>query len=328
MPARGFQTARLCLRAATSQPRLAQANPAIQLRRAAPTQLLPLRSSRLYSISQRPSEDEPLRGRDRDQDQDQDQDPIAIATTYPSRTPSQPLDTTESQPRHRSRGVYYSAVFLLLGLCLGTAARFAIVPPEPITPGSDQDRFELSRIRAAGAQLPLVRALSEDPAWRSWDAYSGSQTADMVRSRITSGPLGWSHGLAFQRIFHNPATGEVVTVVYFGPATSGWPGVVHGGALATVLDESLGRAAILRFPARTGVTARLELQYRAPTLTAGYYVVRSRPLVREDDDPAKADRKMWVEGTLENEKGKVCVEAKALYVVPKGVKLEPLVEKF
>ncbi|KAI0379147.1 HotDog domain-containing protein [Hypomontagnella monticulosa] len=322
MLARGLQTARFCLRATTLPPRLTQANPAIRLYRATPPTILPLRGSRHYSISQRPSDDEPsttprARGRD------QAQDPIAVATTYPSQT----LDTP-SQPRRRSRTIYYIAIFLLVGSTLGTALRSAIVPPEPIVPGSEQDHFELSRIRAKGAQLPLVRALSEDPAWRSWDAYSGAQTANMVRSRITSGPLGWAHGLAFQRVFHNPATGEVVTVVYFGPATSGWPGVVHGGALATVLDENLGRAAILRFPARTGVTARLELQYRAPTLTAGYYVVRSRPLVREDDDPAKADRKMWVEGTLENEKGKVCVEAKALYVVPKGVKLQPLVEDF
>lgn len=104
--------------------------------------------------------------------------------------------------------------------------------------------------------------------------------------------------------------------------------MVHGGAIATVLDETLGRCAILRFPARTGVTARLELTYKAPTIATRYYIIRTRPLVKEGEDPAKSDRKMWVEGTLETAEGRVCVEAKALFVVPKGVKLKPLVEGF
>lgn len=154
----------------------------------------------------------------------------------------------------------------------------------------------------------------------------------MVSARISSGPLSGSHGLAFQRIFYNKETGELVSVVYFGPATTGWPGVVHGGALALVLDETLGRCAILKFPARTGVTARLELTYRAPTIASRYYVVRARPAVTENgesaDEKSKSDRKMWVDGTLETLDGKVHVRAKALFVVPKGVKLAPLVEGF
>ncbi len=146
--------------------------------------------------------------------------------------------------------------------------------------------------------------------------------------------MSGSSGLAFQRVFHNAGTGEVVTVVYFGGAVAGFPGVVHGGALATVLDESLGRCAIFRFPTRTGVTANLEMQYRAPTLTSNFYVIRAAPLASRDDDVVgpdgvrKADRKLWVRGTLETEAGKVAVEAKGLFVVPKTYKLQPLLDGF
>ncbi|OTA56876.1 hypothetical protein K449DRAFT_299262, partial [Hypoxylon sp. EC38] len=234
--------------------------------------------------------------------------------------------------RRRRRGFYYSAVFLLIGLSLGTALRLTLSPPPLPAPGSAEDEYHTSSIRARGSSLPIVQTLSSDPSWESWDAYTGFQTQPnpqrIVQSRITTGPLSGSRGLPFQRIYHNRSTGEVLSVIYFGPGTAGWPGVVHGGAIATVLDESLGRCAILKFPARTGVTARLELTYRRPTLASGYYVIRTRPMINADEDPAKSERKMWVEGTLETLEGKTCVEAKALFVVPKGVKLKPLVEGF
>ncbi|KAH8662288.1 HotDog domain-containing protein [Xylariales sp. PMI_506] len=146
--------------------------------------------------------------------------------------------------------------------------------------------------------------------------------------------MSGSRGLAYQRVFHNATTGEFVTVIYFGGAMAGWPGVVHGGALATVLDESLGRCAIMRFPARTGVTARLELAYRKPTVTNTFYAVRVRPVIDEADEVVakdgsrKSDRKLWVQGSVETLDGKVCVDAKALFVVPKGTKVRRMTDKW
>lgn len=293
-------------------------NPAIRLRQVAPATSQP----RLFTLSHRRFAAEPPKN----------PDPEAT-NAIPPIQPTLSTDPTSNPPRRRRRrGVYYSAVFLLIGLSLGTALRLTLSPPPLPPPGSAEDEYHTSTIRARGSSLPIVQTLSSDPSWESWDAYSGFRTQPearrIVQSRITTGPLSGSRGLPFQRIYHNAGTGEVVSVIYFGPGTAGWPGVVHGGAIATVLDESLGRCAILKFPARTGVTARLELTYRRPTLTAGYYVIRTRPMINADEDPAKSERKMWVEGTLETLEGKTCVEAKALFVVPKGVKLKPLVEGF
>ncbi|KAI8632968.1 hypothetical protein F5Y19DRAFT_335581 [Xylariaceae sp. FL1651] len=252
------------------------------------------------------------------------------AVPQPPQSPSKPQ--RRRRRRRRRRGLLYAALFLLLGTTAGTLTRLTIVPPALPAPGSAEDAYLQSQIQARGAALPLVRQLSADPAWTSWDAYSGIAVA---QARLTSGPMAGSSGLAFQRVFHHAATGEVVSVVYFGAGLAGWPGVVHGGALATVLDESLGRCALLRFPSRTGVTANLELQYRAPTLTNEFYVVRARPVLSADDEQAvgpdgtrKSDRKLWVRGTLETERGKTCVEGKGLFVVPKGFQLRPLVEGY
>lgn len=45
---------------------------------------------------------------------------------------------------------------------------------------------------------------------------------------------------------------------------SGWTGVVHGGVLATALDEAM--AYVLYFMGIKGLTARMEVRYRRPAL--------------------------------------------------------------
>jgi acyl-coenzyme A thioesterase PaaI-like protein len=57
-----------------------------------------------------------------------------------------------------------------------------------------------------------------------------------------------------QRVFLNKKDNAVVNIVWFGHGVNGWPRVVHGGALATVLDETMGRVALSYFPAQTGKT--------------------------------------------------------------------------
>ncbi|KAI1824322.1 hypothetical protein F4861DRAFT_506420 [Xylaria intraflava] len=260
-----------------------------------------------------------------------------LDTATPIHPDVSPSPSPETPKPRRRRGVYYIMFFILLGTAAGSLFRITVAPPALPQPGSEGDLYLQSGIQEQGAALPLVRQLSADPAWTSWDAYAGipdapspanPQGISAVQSRITSGPMSGSSGLAFQRIFHNAATGEVVSVVYFGPALAGWPGVVHGGALATVLDESLGRCAILQFPSRTGVTANLELQYRAPTRTHNFYIIRARPMVDEAGVKNGSGRKLWVQATLETTGGKVNVESKALFVVPKGFELRPIAERF
>lgn len=57
--------------------------------------------------------------------------------------------------------------------------------------------------------------------------------------------------------------GRIVGGVRFGDLYEGPPGHVHGGFVAAILDEVLGAAQAST--GRPGMTARLEVQYRAPT---------------------------------------------------------------
>ncbi len=62
--------------------------------------------------------------------------------------------------------------------------------------------------------------------------------------------------------------GEIRSTVTVAEHFNGYPGVVHGGILAAMLDETAGRAILLEGdPDELMVTAKLEIAYRRPTPT-------------------------------------------------------------
>lgn len=72
--------------------------------------------------------------------------------------------------------------------------------------------------------------------------------------------MGGSAGIALQRVFWLEDDKKAVSLLWFGRGMAGWPGVVHGGALATVMDESLGRVALRLFPSKTGRSTFRQLE--------------------------------------------------------------------
>ncbi len=62
--------------------------------------------------------------------------------------------------------------------------------------------------------------------------------------------------------FYETGLGEV-TVDFTAPEHyQGYPGVLHGGIVASILDETAGRAHMGNFPPRFMFTAKLEVKYR------------------------------------------------------------------
>ncbi|HID89083.1 MAG TPA: PaaI family thioesterase [Anaerolineae bacterium] len=77
-------------------------------------------------------------------------------------------------------------------------------------------------------------------------------------------PIGLK--LAF---YQDPEAGQVRATFTVPDVYQGYPGVVHGGIVAAVLDEVAGRAVMLHRPGEEGlmVTLRLTIRYRHPTPT-------------------------------------------------------------
>lgn len=112
-------------------------------------------------------------------------------------------------------------------------------------------------------------------------------------------------------------------MVFLGSGLEGWPTIVHGGALGTVIDENLGRAAIRSFPARTGVTASLNINYRAPVYSDCFYALHAAL-----DQERSTDRKAYATCEVRDMAGRLCVEATGLFVVPKQLKLNKIGDRF
>jgi len=66
--------------------------------------------------------------------------------------------------------------------------------------------------------------------------------------------------------YEDPAQGLVWSELVLADMYQGYPGIAHGGILATILDEVAGRALSVGQPEEVfWVTARLEVEYRQPT---------------------------------------------------------------
>jgi acyl-coenzyme A thioesterase PaaI-like protein len=109
---------------------------------------------------------------------------------------------------------------------------------------------------------------------------------------------------------------ELVQILYVGSALCGHPGLVHGGMLATLLDEGLARCCFPGLPNKVAVTASLKVDYRVPC-TAGQYIVLKAETTKFEG------RKAWVKGRLETlpldgSEGQTLVEAEALFIEPRN----------
>ena len=70
------------------------------------------------------------------------------------------------------------------------------------------------------------------------------------------------------RFYEDLANARVVVPLMIPETYQGYPGIAHGGILATVLDELSGRALMMGAEDDVfWVTAKLEVRYRKPTPT-------------------------------------------------------------
>jgi acyl-coenzyme A thioesterase PaaI-like protein len=65
--------------------------------------------------------------------------------------------------------------------------------------------------------------------------------------------------------FMDDGVGEVRAVYTVPEAYQGYPGVVHGGVIAAMLDEAAGRALMIGDRDRFMFTGKMEIRYRQPT---------------------------------------------------------------
>lgn len=113
-------------------------------------------------------------------------------------------------------------------------------------------------------------------------------------------------------LYYRQQGDEIVTEFIGKPEHQGFPGVVHGGLLSTILDETMGRTALFT---RTWVmTGRLEVRYRNPAPVGERLTCRAR-LTRGRTSSFAA------EGEVKLDDGTILADARGLFIrVPDEVR--------
>lgn len=105
-----------------------------------------------------------------------------------------------------------------------------------------------------------------------------------------------SYGLRLA--FYETGPGHVSTEITVPQRYQGFPGVVHGGIVAAMLDEAAGRAAMAGDDARFMYTARLDVSYRQPVPVDARLLITGE-LVRRRGRLATANAELrLLDGTL------------------------------
>jgi acyl-coenzyme A thioesterase PaaI-like protein len=248
------------------------------------------------------------------------------------RAPLRPLlrATTPSTRRHASSSTaapaFQASRAVLLAATLGASAFAAgILTIKSIHPGTGPvDSSPLHPPSHAAHEAALIsgeerlranalyQALCADPEWVEQDGHAS-------KSKLLSETY-WGHRkITVNRRFLDREGRRAKSLLSIGTALCGHPNVVHGGVLATVLDEALGRLAVEQFPKGTSaVTAKLEVKYRRPTRARDEWFNREGLVLVEAEVVEKGERKVLVRGGVRDLEGNLLVESEALFVVPKG----------
>ncbi|KAJ5180223.1 thioesterase family protein [Penicillium capsulatum] len=161
---------------------------------------------------------------------------------------------------------------------------------------------------------PVTIALRDDPKYIESRPHARVPEELRVHNLITGTFVG-AHKISVPPYVFTQADGKsMVMLLHLGDQICGHPGIIHGGFLATLLDEGLARCCFGALPSKVGVTANLNINYRQPAPANAFFVLRAETRRVEG-------RKAWVDGRIEvldhGQESCVVVEATALFIEPR-----------
>lgn len=264
-------------------------------------------------------------------------------------TPATPRSPSAGTPKYRNlSSLVIASAIGLSAYALGSFYPPPIVrllaprpaPPPLSDPSSDEFKHAAAELETQLQNLPLLKSLRESQDPKEW--YETRPYAKMPEERrvnnLTAGALRGPGKLGVIPLaLVKWDESESIVFINVGRGMCGHDGIIHGGLLATVLDETLARTvritqflsalrsrhasqAINNLPEKVGVTANLSLNYRAPTKADQVhpnfhldYRLHSNALwqfiVLKTKLIETKGRKAYVFGRVEDLDGKLLVEA-------------------
>ena len=204
-----------------------------------------------------------------------------------------------------------------------------------LSPVSDADTLKLFQPADAETEEkeayinshPLVSALRANPDFTECRPHLKIPPSWRTQN-LTAGTLMGPDKVAVPPVAFTEKDGKsYVQVCHVGKALCGHVGIIHGGFLATMLDEGLARCCFPVLPHNVGMTAKLEVNYKAPAAADQYLVLRATTTKAEG-------RKAWVEGhvetlpTAEGEQPTILATASALYISPRQASVRGIIPTY
>ena len=138
----------------------------------------------------------------------------------------------------------------------------------------------------------------EDIEWRKQNGWYGN---DLIHS-ATSNAVYISH------YFYSSTSKQLIGIVHFGPNAESHRGFCHGGAMTSCFDDVLGHIAFMvgKQP-WCGCTAQVDCTLKMP-VKVGQILKITATITKQER------RKLYVEGSLEDEQGNVYALLKGLSI--------------
>lgn len=118
---------------------------------------------------------------------------------------------------------------------------------------------------------------------------------------------GRDNPVSLRMTFFLQENGVVTSEIVVPETYAGYPGMVHGGNIAAMMDEAAGRAVTGDEPNRFAVTSQLTVKYRQPVPTNQLLRVTGRLL-------KKRGKVSQASGEIRNQVGELLAEAEGLFV--------------
>ncbi|KAF9125938.1 hypothetical protein BGW39_007042 [Mortierella sp. 14UC] len=164
------------------------------------------------------------------------------------------------------------------------------------------------------AKLALVHEYKDkvkSGEWKEANPY-WYLTKNTTPHHLTAGTLRGENMLSVHPIkFERKDQKAIVLFLHLGRSLCGHDRIIHGGLLATLLDEATGMVALPNLPYHVGFTANLNLNYRKP-VKADQFVMIKAEFERGEG------RKGYTKASIHDLQGNTLVECTALFVSPKN----------
>lgn len=168
--------------------------------------------------------------------------PLPDTTPY---DPSVPIETTvtrtgPSRTSRALRSVSWALLFTILGALAGTTLITWEYLQPPFAPGSEEEQELYDDIVETLDTHPLVEQLrNENWIEENFYAYRPVGGPDTGMNLIREKLIG-TQGLTI-RLFRHPTHNYTILVFFAGFGVEGWPDVIHGGTITSLLLEAVHR---------------------------------------------------------------------------------------